>query len=81
VSIGEITLWIFGLLFMVDLFGRFEDLICKALQSITTLGFVLSLGGGGVENTDLVQETFKLSWLGLVLLVAMWLLYVGYGMV
>jgi hypothetical protein len=51
------------------------------MQSLTVrgvLGLVLSLW---VENTDLVQETFKLSRSWPMLLVAMWLLYVSYGVV
>jgi hypothetical protein len=51
------------------------------MQSLTVrgvLGLVLSLW---VENTDLVQETFKLSRSWSILLVAMWPLYVSYGVV
>jgi hypothetical protein len=78
VSLDEVSLWIFGLLFLVGLFRQLEDLICKALQSVVVPGLVLSLG---VENIDLVQESFKLSWLGPILLVVTWLLYVSYGAV
>jgi hypothetical protein len=51
VSLGEIFLWIFGLLFLISLFGRLEDLISKALQSVAVPSLVLSLG---VENTYLI---------------------------
>jgi hypothetical protein len=78
VSLEEVTIWIFRLLFLLGLFSRLENLICKALQLVTVTGLVLSLG---VENADPVQETFKLSWSGQVLLVMTHSLYVSYGVV
>jgi hypothetical protein len=42
-NLGEVTIWIFRLLFMIDLFGYVEDLICETLQSVIVLSLVLSL--------------------------------------
>jgi hypothetical protein len=55
--LGEVALWFFELLILVSLLGRLEDLIRKPLQSL------------GVEDVDLVQEPFKLSQRGPILLV------------
>jgi hypothetical protein len=49
VSLREVALWILGLLFLVGLFSHLEDLIYKALQSVTVPGLVLSLG---VKDAD-----------------------------
>jgi hypothetical protein len=68
VSFEEVTFWVFRLLFMIGLFGRLEDLIYKALQSVIVPGLLLPLG---VEDADSVLETFKYSRSGMILLVAM----------
>jgi hypothetical protein len=78
VSFCEISFWVFQLLLLIDLFGRLEDLICKALQSVVVPSLVLSLE---VENKDPVQEIFKLPQPGPVLLVAMWPLYIYHGVI
>jgi hypothetical protein len=78
VSFGEVTLWIFRLLLLINLFGRFEHLICETLESVIVPSLVLSLG---VKNVDLIQEAIKFTRPGSVLLVATRLLYVGHGAV
>jgi hypothetical protein len=78
VSLGEVNIWIFRFLLLVNLIGYLEDLIFKILWSVTVSGLVLSLE---VENKDPVQETFELSWSGLIFLIAMWPLYVGYRVI
>jgi hypothetical protein len=76
VSFGEVAFWVFWLLLMINLFGHLEDLICKTLRSVVVPGLVLPLG---VEDADLVQETFELSRPGSVLFVMMRLLHVCHG--
>jgi hypothetical protein len=49
VSFEEVTLWFFRLVLLIDLFGRLEHLICETLESVTIMGFVLSLE---VENAN-----------------------------
>jgi hypothetical protein len=66
-SFGEITLGIFGLFLLIGPFGRPEHLIYKTLESVIVSCLVLSLG---VKNADVIQEAFKFTWLGPVLLVA-----------
>jgi hypothetical protein len=68
VSLREISLWIFRLLLLIGLFGHLENLICETLESVVVPGLVLSLG---VENVDPIQEAFKFTRSGLVLLLAM----------
>jgi hypothetical protein len=63
---------------MIGLFGHLEDLICKALQTVTVSGLVLPLE---VEDIDPIPEPIKLSRPGPVLLVAVWPLYVVYRVV
>jgi hypothetical protein len=48
-SFGEIALWFFGLLLLIDLLDHLECHICKTLESIIILSLVLPLG---VENVD-----------------------------
>jgi hypothetical protein len=75
-GLEDVTLWIFGLLVLVNLLGQIQDLICKALQSVAIPGLSFSMG---VENAYPIQEPFKLSRPGPVLgLVAMRLLYIGH---
>jgi hypothetical protein len=56
-SFGEVTL---------GFFGRLKHLICETLESVTVPGLVLSLG---VENADTIQEVFKFTQPGSILLV------------
>jgi hypothetical protein len=72
-SFGEVTLWFFGILLLNGLFGHLEHQIYETLESVTVLGLVLSLG---MENANAIQEAFKFTQLGPVLLVASWPLYV-----
>jgi hypothetical protein len=65
----EVAHRFFGLFLLIDPFGRFEYFICETLELVAVLGLVLSLG---VENTDVIQEAFKFTRLGPVLLVASW---------
>jgi hypothetical protein len=46
--------------------------MCETLESVAVSGLVLSLG---VENANAIQEAFKFSQFGPVLLVASWLLH------
>jgi hypothetical protein len=57
-SLREITLWVFCLLLLLDLFGQFEDFIREALQPVTVPCLVLSLR---VENVVSHQETLILT--------------------
>jgi hypothetical protein len=66
VSFGEVVLRFFKLFLLISSFGHLEYLICETLESITVLSLVLSVG---VENADMIQETFKFTRPGLVLLV------------
>jgi hypothetical protein len=61
---------------LIVLFVHLEDLICETLELVTVPSLVLSLG---VKNADPIQQTFKLSRPGLVLFVAMQLLYISHG--
>jgi hypothetical protein len=67
-SFGEVTLGFFGLFLLIGPFGHLEHLICETLESVTVLGLVLFLG---VENADVIQESFKFTWPRLVLLVVL----------
>jgi hypothetical protein len=69
VSFREVALGFFRLFLLIDPFGHLEHHICKTLKSIIVSGLLLSLG---VENTDVIQEAFKFTRLGPVLLVASW---------
>jgi hypothetical protein len=71
-SFGEVTLWFFGLFFLIGHFGRLEHLICETLESVTVSGLVLSLG---VENVDVIHEALKFTQPRSVLLVASWLFH------
>jgi hypothetical protein len=77
-SYREITIWMSVFLLLIRLLGRLEHLICKTLESIAVLGFMLSLG---VENAYLIQETFKFTWAVLTLLLAMRPLHIVHGMI
>jgi hypothetical protein len=66
-SFGEVALWFIALFLLIALFGHPENLIYETLESVIVPGLVLSLG---VKNTDAIQEAFKFTWPGLVLLVA-----------
>jgi hypothetical protein len=67
-SFGEVTLRFFALFLLISPFGRLEHLIYETLESVTVLSLVLS---PRVENTDVIQESFKFTQLGPVLLVAL----------
>jgi hypothetical protein len=66
-SFGEVALWFIALFLLIALFGHLENLIYETLESVIVPSLVLSLG---VENTDSIQEAFKFTQPGLVLLVA-----------
>jgi hypothetical protein len=51
VSFGEVTLRFFKLFLLIGPLGRLEYIIYETLESVTILGFVLSLG---VENTNVI---------------------------
>jgi hypothetical protein len=72
VSLGEVTLGILGLFFLIGQHGRLENHICKTLESVTVSGLVLSLG---VENANAIQEAFEFARLGSILLMKMRLFY------
>jgi hypothetical protein len=44
-GIREVTLWILGLLLLIDQLGRLKNLIYKTLESVTISALMLSLGG------------------------------------
>jgi hypothetical protein len=71
-NFGEVTLGFFGLFLFINPLGHLEHLICKTLELVTVSVLVLSLG---VENADVIQEAFKFTQPGLVLLVASWLFH------
>jgi hypothetical protein len=64
-SFTEVALWFFELLLLISLFGLLEHLICETLESVAVPGLVLSLG---MENANAIQEAFKFTQLGPVLL-------------
>jgi hypothetical protein len=66
-SFREVALVLFKLFLLTGPLGRLDHLICETLESVTVLGFVLSLG---VENTNVIQEAFKFTRSLPVLLVA-----------
>jgi hypothetical protein len=68
VGLGEVALGILGLLLMIGQFGYLENLIYKTLELVAVLGLVLSLG---VKNTNAIQEAFKFTRPGTVLLMMM----------
>jgi hypothetical protein len=72
VSLGEVSLGILGLLLLIGRLGHLENLICKTLESVIVSGLVLSLG---VENANVIKETFKFIRPGPVLLMIMKSLY------
>jgi hypothetical protein len=61
----DVTLWFFGLFLLIGPFGRLEYFIYETLESIIVSGLVLSLR---VKNADVIQEAFKFTQPGLVLL-------------
>jgi hypothetical protein len=68
-SFREVSLRFFRLFLLIGAFGCHEYLICETLESVRVSGLVLSFG---VENADAIQEAFKFTRLGPVLLVASW---------
>jgi hypothetical protein len=76
VSFEDIVLWIVRLLLLIGLFGHLEHLICETLESVAVPDLVLSLR---MENADPIQDTFKLTRPGLILLVPTRPLYVVQG--
>jgi hypothetical protein len=72
-SFGEVALCFFRLLLLIDLFGCLEHLICEILESVTIPSLVLSLG---VKYIDAIQEAFKFTRPGSILLVASWPLHI-----
>jgi hypothetical protein len=66
VSFREVALGFFGLFLLISPFGRVVYFSYETLETVAVLGLVLSLG---VENADAVQEAFKFTQLGLVLLI------------
>jgi hypothetical protein len=67
VSFGEVTLRFFMLFLLINPFGRLEYFICETLESIAVSGLMLFLG---VENADVIQEAFKFTRPGPILLIA-----------
>jgi hypothetical protein len=63
----EVTLRLFRLFLLIIHLSCLEHLIYETLESITVSGFVLSLG---VENGNVIQEAFKFTRHGPVLLIA-----------
>jgi hypothetical protein len=43
-SFGKVTLWFFGLLLLIVLFGHLEHLICETIESVAIPGLMLPLG-------------------------------------
>jgi hypothetical protein len=68
VSLGEVTLGIVGLLFLISRLGCLENLIYKTLDSVAISGLVLSLR---VENANAMQKAFAFARPELVLLMTM----------
>jgi hypothetical protein len=66
-SLGEVTLWFFGLFLLIGLFGRLENLIYETLESVAIPGLVLSLR---VEDTNAILDTLKFTQPRSVLLIA-----------
>jgi hypothetical protein len=66
VSFKEVALRFFRLFLLTTPFSCLENFICEPLESVTVLGLVLSLG---VEDEDVIQEAFKFTRPGPVLLV------------
>jgi hypothetical protein len=71
-SLGEVVLGILGLFLLIGPFVHLENLICKTLESVVVLGLVLSIG---VKDADAIQEAFKFTRPGPVLLMAPWLFH------
>jgi hypothetical protein len=72
-SFREVTLWFFRLLPLIGLFGHLEHLIYEILESVAVSGLELFLG---MEDTYAIQEAFKFTWPGPVLLVVSRPLYI-----
>jgi hypothetical protein len=66
VSFEEVALRFFGLFLLFGHSGRLEYFICETLESVAVLSLVLFLG---VEDADAIQEAFKFTQPGPVLLV------------
>jgi hypothetical protein len=66
VIFGEVALRFFRLFLLSSPFGRLEYFIYETLESVTVLSLMLSLG---VEDADVIQEDFKFTRPGPVLLV------------
>jgi hypothetical protein len=66
VIFGEVALRFFRLFLLSGPFGRLEYFIYETLESVTVLSLMLSLG---VEDADVIQEAFKFTRPGPVLLV------------
>jgi hypothetical protein len=77
-SLGKVALGILRLFLLISPSGHLENLICETLESVTVLGLVLSLG---VENANAIQEAFKFTQPGPVLLVVSRLFHGIDGMV
>jgi hypothetical protein len=66
-SLGEVALGILVLFLLISAFGCLENLICKTLELVAFSGLVLSLE---VKNANAIEEAFKFTQLGPVLLMA-----------
>jgi hypothetical protein len=66
-SFGEVILGFFRVFLLSGPFGRLEHLICKTLESFAVPGLVLFLG---MKNIDTIQEAFKFTRPGSVLLIS-----------
>jgi hypothetical protein len=69
VSFRKVDLGLFGLFLLISPFSHLEYFIYETLESVAVLGLVLSLG---VEDANAIQEAFKFTRPGPVLLVASW---------
>jgi hypothetical protein len=78
VIFGEVALRFFGLFLLIGPFGRLEYFIYETLESVTVLSLMLSLG---VEDADAIQEAFKFTRPGPVLLVVSQLFHHIDGMI
>jgi hypothetical protein len=69
VSFRKVDLGLFGLFLLISPFSHLEYFICETLESVAVPSLVLSLG---VEDANAIQEAFKFTRPGPVLLVASW---------
>jgi hypothetical protein len=71
-SFREVAHGILGLFLLIGTFVLLENVIYEILESVTVSGLVLS---PGVKDADAIQEAFKFTQPGLVLLIVPWLFH------